>query len=260
MDFANRSLIILSHQYGVVVRGIVNRLKGLGYRVEVISDRFEQIKFRAPSASLFIVYLPDDIMDDPEKQEDFSVILEMVSESGKDLIIIGEGKYHHELLDRYPEGIGYEWMNRPVDMDRLCSLVDMIFIGEKKSVTKKRILIVDDDPAYAKMVREWIKSSYRVDVVTAGMQAITFLLKLKEEEQVDMILLDYEMPIVDGPQVLQMLRQEPATAHIPVIFLTGVGTKEAVGRVMGLKPDGYILKSTTREDLLKFLNKKLIKA
>ena len=85
------------------------------------------------------------------------------------------------------------------------------------------------------------------------MQAIKFLLK----RPVDLILLDYEMPIVDGPQVLQMLRQEPATEHIPVIFLTGVGTKEAVQRVMSLKPDGYILKSTSRDNLLKYLYGKL---
>ena len=86
------------------------------------------------------------------------------------------------------------------------------------------------------------------------MQAITFLLKTK----VDLILLDYEMPVVDGPQVLEMLRSEEATAHIPVIFLTGIGTKEAVSRVMALKPDGYILKTTPRKDLLGFLHKKLL--
>ena len=63
-------------------------------------------------------------------------------------------------------------------------------------------------------------------------------------------MLDYEMPVVDGPQVFQMLRQEQSTKHIPVVFLTGVGTREGVERVMALKPDGYILKSTTRDSLL----------
>ena len=94
-------------------------------------------------------------------------------------------------------------------------------------------------------------------IIPAGMQAITFLLKLPESDKVDLILLDYEMPVVDGPQVLQMLRQEPATDSIPVIFLTGNGTKEAVTRVMELKPDGYLLKTTQKEDILKFLAEKL---
>ena len=119
--------------------------------------------------------------------------------------------------------------------------------------------MVDDDPAYAKIVREWIKDEYRVDIVTAGMQAITFLLKTPEDDRMDLILLDYEMPVVDGPQVIQMLRQEEATAHIPVIFLTGNGTREAVSRVMALKPEGYILKSTSKADLMDFLEKKFYK-
>ena len=116
-----------------------------------------------------------------------------------------------------------------------------------------KILIVDDDPSYAKMVKEWIKDKYQTDIVTAGMQAITFLLKNK----VNLILLDYEMPVVDGPQVLQMLRQDDATKDIPVVFLTGVGSKDSVQRVMALKPTGYILKSTTRENLLDYLKSKL---
>ena len=82
------------------------------------------------------------------------------------------------------------------------------------------------------------------------MQAITYLV----QNAVDLILLDYEMPIVDGPQVLQMLRSEPMTAGIPVIFLTGIGTKESVARVMALKPQGYILKTTTRDELIEKLS------
>ena len=65
------------------------------------------------------------------------------------------------------------------------------------------------------------------------------------------------MPLVDGPQVFQMLRQEQATQHIPVVFLTGVGTREGVERVMALKPDGYILKSATKEKLLNYLREKI---
>ena len=122
-----------------------------------------------------------------------------------------------------------------------------------ESGSKKKILIVDDDPSYAKMVRKWIRDEYQPFSVTGGMNAISFLLKTP----VDLILLDYEMLVVDGPQVFQMLRQEPATRDIPVVFLTGVGTREGVERVMALKPDGYILKSTTKEKLLGYLGEKL---
>ena len=42
------------------------------------------------------------------------------------------------------------------------------------------------------------------------------------------------MPVVDGPQVFQMLRQEPSTQNIPVVFLTGVGGKDQVERALSL--------------------------
>jgi CheY-like chemotaxis protein len=60
---------------------------------------------------------------------------------------------------------------------------------------------------------------------------------------VDLILLDYEMPGLSGLDVLQMLRSEPETAHVPVIFLTGSDDKKTVMAVLAAKPDGYLLKA-----------------
>ena len=59
----------------------------------------------------------------------------------------------------------------------------------------------------------------------------------------DLILLDYEMPVCSGPQMLQMIRSEIKTENIPVIFLTAKGDKESVAKVLSLKPQGYLLKS-----------------
>ncbi len=120
-----------------------------------------------------------------------------------------------------------------------------------------RILIVDDDPAYAKMIKAWIKDIYRVDVVTAGAQAITFLGRLPGDKKVDMILLDYEMPVMNGPQVFKLLKEEPVTKDIPVIFLTGAGNEEALSLIKSLEPKGYISKTSTRDELLEYLGERL---
>ena len=118
---------------------------------------------------------------------------------------------------------------------------------------KKQILIVDDDPTYAGMVRTWIKDFYKTDILTSGKQVLMFL----DKKKVDLILLDYEMPIINGPQVFKMLKRDSMTANIPIVFLTGVGSAEEVKQVLALKPDGYVLKSTTREQLLEYLKEKL---
>ena len=87
-------------------------------------------------------------------------------------------------------------------------------------------------------------------MVTSGLQAIKWLGKNKA----DLILLDYEMPVTSGPQVLEMLRSDDETRSIPVIFLTGRSDKESVMSVLALKPEGYLLKNIEKEELLEKLN------
>ena len=90
--------------------------------------------------------------------------------------------------------------------------------GEKR---KKTILIVDDDITYMRTVYEWLKEDYHVGMASNGVQAIGYLAKNKA----DLILLDYEMPIANGPQVLSMLKNDADMGQIPVMFLTGHGEK-----------------------------------
>ncbi len=64
------------------------------------------------------------------------------------------------------------------------------------------------------------------------------------------------MPITTGPKVLEMIRSDPTTAEIPVMFLTGKGDKESIMKVLSLKPVGYQLKTidkkTLRENIANF--------
>lgn len=199
--------------------------------------------------ALFIVYLPKGVADNRGDIGQLMHICDRIQATGRNMILIGEKDDAPRLMEQCPHLLAYAWVNRPVKMNEL----EVIAEKAIKDSGKKKILIVDDDPAYAKMAQEWLKNDYQAYSVTGGMNAISFLLK----SPVDLILLDYEMPVVDGPQVFQMLRQEPVTRHIPVVFLTGVGTREGVERVMALKPDGYILKSATKEKLLNYLREKI---
>ncbi len=249
------NIVILLCQYSVVVKGIEKKLEELGMNVSTISeDHEEAIEEAVSDTSLFILYLPSD-RDALRYGALINTMCKKITELGGRLMIVGEKRYETEIVVSLPILANYSWYYRPVEIYTFETAIRMVIDGGRRESGMKRILIVDDDPAYAKMIKGWLKDDFKVDVVTAGMQAISFL--LRAQDPVDMVLLDYEMPVVDGPQVLQMLRQEPATAKIPVTFLTGVGTKEAVSRVMALRPNGYILKNATKEDLLKYLYKKL---
>ncbi len=71
----------------------------------------------------------------------------------------------------------------------------------------------------------------------------------------DLVLLDYEMPICDGSQVLEMIRAEEDFSNIPVIFLTSRVDKESIKKVLALKPAGYLSKSLDPVDVKKEIDK-----
>ena len=236
------SIVLILFKPSVVAKAVERKLKECDYNVITVVGEFDKIKEMAESALLFVTYLPGDIADDQEEMEILDNIQEQLWYTSTNMLLIGEKKDRQRLMQHNHRLEHFAWLDRPLKMDELeKTVLDTIYTGGKK-----KILIVDDNPSFSKMVTEWIKDDYQVYSVTTGMDAITFLLKTP----VDLILLDYEMPVVDGPQVFQMLRQEQSTKRIPVVFLTGVGTREGVERVMALKPDGYILKSTTRSSLL----------
>lgn len=113
--------------------------------------------------------------------------------------------------------------------------------------TKKHILVVDDDPLMLKLIKEQLKDSYTVATAINGIIALKFL----ESKKTDLILLDYEMPNQNGAQILERIRKNPATAKLPVVFLTGVKDREKIKKLVELKPQGYLLKPIEREELIK---------
>ena len=249
MSEEKKGIVIVMFKYSVIVKGIERKLSDCGYNVTILAEEYDMIQKLDLITALFIVYLPKGVADNRGDIGQLMHICDRIQATGRNMILIGEKDDAPRLMEQCPHLLAYAWVNRPVRMDEL----EVIAEKAIKDSGKKKILIVDDDPAYAKMAQEWLKNDYQAYSVTGGMNAISFLLK----SPVDLILLDYEMPVVDGPQVFQMLRQEPVTRHIPVVFLTGVGTREGVERVMALKPDGYILKSATKEKLLNYLREKI---
>lgn len=87
----------------------------------------------------------------------------------------------------------------------------------------KIILIVDDDPVNLAVMSKIIANHYRVQAVNSGAKCLEVA---NSEPCPDLILLDIQMPEMNGYQVLKELKQNPATKHIPIIFVTASQTTE----------------------------------
>lgn len=103
---------------------------------------------------------------------------------------------------------------------------------------KKHLLIVDDDRNVLKMLKAAFGEKYEVTAMINGVMVD----KLLDTKNIDLIILDYEMPIETGADIFRRLKKNPKASHIPVCFLTGVSEREKIMEVMSLKPHGYVLK------------------
>ncbi len=119
-------------------------------------------------------------------------------------------------------------------------------VSARPSGKRHHILMCDDDMMFLKMMQEWLSDSYRITVLRSGTMAVPFVLN----NYPDLILLDYEMPVMNGPKVLEILRADKKASQIPVVFLTGHSDRDSVMEVMKMRPQGYLLKSTKKEDIL----------
>ena len=97
---------------------------------------------------------------------------------------------------------------------------------------KKTILLVDDAPGNIEVAREILKGSYKTRIATSGAKALDLI---KVAPPPDLILLDVNMPEMDGYEVCRRLKLNPATSDIPVMFLTAMTevADETKGFAMG---------------------------
>ncbi|MBR0043437.1 MAG: response regulator, partial [Synergistaceae bacterium] len=135
---------------------------------------------------------------------------------------------------------------RPVDVQDLLKRLHKESEAVDKLKEFKSILIVDDDPTALRSMKSLLSSRYKILVANSGMNAITVLAK----NHVDLILLDFEMPVVTGPKVLEMIRSDPNTSNIPVMFLTAKGDKHSIMEVVRFKPEKYLLKTMLPKEIL----------
>ena len=104
---------------------------------------------------------------------------------------------------------------------------------------QRTLLLVDDDAVMIRTLREGLSTSYKVLPANSGANALKILARAKP----DLILLDYEMPEMNGPQVLEALRANAETAGIPVMFLTAKNDAESIGKIEALKTQGHMMKT-----------------
>ncbi len=103
----------------------------------------------------------------------------------------------------------------------------------------KLILMAEDDPDIQLVARLALKKAgYRVTAVSNGKE----LLARVADERPHIVILDWMMPEMDGPETCAQLRENPETADIPIVFMTAKSQGFEIERGLSLGAAGYIVK------------------
>ncbi len=114
--------------------------------------------------------------------------------------------------------------------------------------SSKKILVIEDDAVTRNVFLEVLEAQ---GFNTIGAENGLAGIQEAQEHLPDLVICDIQMPDMDGYSVLTTLRQDPDTAIIPFIFLTGSNTQADVRKGMELGADDYLTKPSTIEDLLR---------
>ncbi len=247
-----KTILLISEQRSFMVETLYRSLLEANHTVESCGVDENSLMLFGEEAELVILYLGDYAFESPDF---LNMVGSLCQSANKQIIAIGdddEMKALYKVIPRHRIAIP---VVRPVNIRNLIdriTLMDYNATADLGDANRKKLLLVDDDSTFLDMASDWLETegNYDVTILNSGTQVITYL----ASHLPDLILLDYEMPVCSGPQVLGMIRSDARLRDIPVFFLTGKNDRESVMSVMSLKPDGYVIKTAGKQAVLEKVN------
>ena len=178
---------------------------------------------------------------------DYREFFEVIKENCPELPVVTiSTKAESEVYEEFYACEQFHKILRPVTGRRILEVCRAIIAGAdylannnaQDSREPMHILVVDDNAMVLRNIKSILEKNYSVAVAPSGVHAFISIGK----KVPDLILLDYEMPEMNGKEVLEKLQATKEYADIPVIFLTSMDNREIVMELLALKPAGYILK------------------
>ncbi len=243
------SILYIQSGEGIVKKGIEKNLTEAKFNVITIPDEPDRI-ITARNEADIVIYNPG-TNDSSSIGITMNLLGEICQDDSKILCLTGEitdinqamaSNGSHRVSRTYP---------RPVDIGAFVK--DMgFFTGLEADFHRKKIVfVVDDDPGYLAVIHHWLSPIYNVQCFNSGSEMLVGLSTVTP----DLLLLDLEMPKMDGFDLMKIIRADYTDPRIPIILLTGNNNKDIVFHVLEYKPDGYLLKTSPKENILDVIHR-----
>lgn len=240
------NILVFSEVRSYLYIAMEEQLKGLGYNVINVGGNVNDINAIKEDITAVLMYTDEEMI---KKQQALVFLRDKIVEEDIPVFAVGDVNELADVRALVPKQLLKKEFQRPIDVKEVVSTLDE-YVKVNGKHTKKKILVVDDSGAMLRNVKGWLEDYYQVTLANSGAMAIKYL----STNRPDLVLLDYEMPVLNGKQVLEMIRSESEFSDIPVMFLTSKNDKETINQVLGLKPEGYILKTTKPDQIVQMIN------
>ncbi len=240
------NILLFTENRSYLTITMVEQLKELKYNIISVGTDINAIHaaFKNPIAAI-LIYAEEELL---KKQQAMVFVRDKGIEDDIPFFIIGDVNELADIRELVPKRLLKKEYQRPVDVKVIVGELHE-YLSIYGNQHKKKILVVDDSGAMLRNVKGWLEDRYQVILANSGTMAIKYL----STNRPDLVLLDYEMPVINGKQVLEMIRSETEFADIPVMFLTSKNDVESIRQVLELKPEGYILKTTKPEQIIEMI-------
>ena len=244
-----QNILMIMETSSFLARNIAEQLEDLNYNVDSVEMDIHMISEQKNNYEAIFLYTESDT---DVKAKEVIYIRDKAIEENIPVFYLGDDA--EDVKRIIPEHVLKSVFKRPIDVKVTAKIVDE-YIKDYGKQVKKKVLVVDDSGAMLRNVKGWLGEKYNVILANSGTMAIKYL----ATDRPDLVLLDYEMPVIDGRQVLEMIRTETEFRDIPVIFLTSKNDRESILKVMELKPEGYLLKNMEPERIVEEVDKFFMK-
>ena len=216
------NILVVMEKNSFLPMSMIEQLKELEYNTVSAELNIQEISRLKDNFEVILLFMEGDGED---KTKELVYLRDKAVEENSPIFYVGEDSpVMREIL---PNHILQEVFERPIDVKAAAKKMDEFIKAHGKHV-KKKILVVDDSGIMLRNIKRWLEDKYQVILANSGAMAIKYL----ATNRPDLVLLDYEMPVIDGSQVLEMIRTETEFCDIPVIFLTGKNDKERLEKYL----------------------------
>ncbi len=230
-----RKLILLADDSPMIHRHTVPILEEDGYEVESAMDGAEGLRSARQR-------LPDLIITDVEmpKIDGFELCkaIKQGEETAHIPVLICSSLGEAQDLERGFDAGADDYLIKPVIPEEMLTRVRQLFLGTMPA-SRERILVVDDSPAQRHYVADCLaRQGFEVSTAENGRIALDKALALRPQ----LIISDYEMPEMNGFELVHALKRDPETRNTPVIMLTARDSKRDMAQLRAAGASVYLVK------------------